>query len=307
MVRKKPLVMGLLFLLMTGFIVGAIKNGSAISDELALSSTKKSIEDHPQTAIDVQIPDIDRTAALFKVDGELFPIVETISYSSHVPWLAGRSAWISDYARYYLTTKHFISRSLTGSKNDFHQKIGIGDRFNVFRKDYPFNFYILADLSKMRLFLYYDDLKENKRVLIKTYPISAGRDSHALQGRYQIGAKSCVYVPGQEGFFQHQKIEMITTFGTRWMPLEPREGASSCTGCGIHGLPCVYLSEEEEFVEKEEQIGHYAGEGSLSLKKRDIEELFAIVVSRPTFVEIVPQVDSLEKAVALESEVALWH
>ena len=43
------------------------------------------------------------------------PIVETISYKSHVPWKRHRPAWLIDYANYYKTPLDFIYRSLNGS------------------------------------------------------------------------------------------------------------------------------------------------------------------------------------------------
>ena len=64
-----------------------------------------------------------------------FPIVETITYTSRVPWLKGRPAWIADYASFHQTSRHFIARSLNGKEDYETQKVSPGDTFNVIKKD----------------------------------------------------------------------------------------------------------------------------------------------------------------------------
>jgi len=66
--------------------------------------------------------------------GSKNPAVETVSYSSRVPWIQGRPAWLADYASYYQTTRHFIARSLNHKSDYFSQKVAPGDRFNVLKR-----------------------------------------------------------------------------------------------------------------------------------------------------------------------------
>src|ERR1700733_4285949 len=44
---------------------------------------------------------VDRIQEFFNKQGSRLPIVQTITYKSHVPWLKGRPAWIADYASHY--------------------------------------------------------------------------------------------------------------------------------------------------------------------------------------------------------------
>lgn len=52
-------------------------------------------------------PNIDRIFQLFTSGPMKLPIVETVTYSTNVPWLKGRPAWVADYANYYNTSRHF--------------------------------------------------------------------------------------------------------------------------------------------------------------------------------------------------------
>ena len=114
-------------------------------------------------------PNIDRVFQLFSTSGSKLPIVETVRYSSSVPWLKGRPAWIADYAAHYNTSRHFIARSLNGAPDYFSQKVREGSTFNVFRKDKNIQFYLLIDVSRCKMGFYYVDLDTNERVLLKTY------------------------------------------------------------------------------------------------------------------------------------------
>ena len=85
--------------------------------------------DLPMTADFAEVDQIDR---LFTFDPSLrLPIVETVSFTSRVPWLKGRPAWVADYASYYETSRHFIARSLNQKSDYFSQKVGPGDKFNT--------------------------------------------------------------------------------------------------------------------------------------------------------------------------------
>ena len=129
--------------------------------------------------------------------------------------------------------------------------------------------------------------------MVKTYQVGLGQlqDNKSITptGRYLLGSKVAAYKPGIFGYFRNEKIEMIGEFGTRWLPF--KEGLANCSdspkGYGIHGLPCVVDPETKEVKEKLELLGKYDSDGCIRLKKDDIEELYSIIVSRPTIVEIV--------------------
>ncbi|MDE3045149.1 MAG: L,D-transpeptidase [Verrucomicrobiota bacterium] len=245
---------------------------------------------------DETIPDVDRIGQLFALDSSKLPVVETVSYTSRVPWLKGRPAWIADYASYYGTSRHFIARSLNRKADYFTQKISPGDRFNVFRKDKNLNFHLLIDLSRSRMWFYYIDLDTNERVLLKTYRVGVGRQDNARAsgyltpvGKYMLGEKVAIYKSGTMGFFQDQKTEMVRIFGTRWIPFDKEVEACSepAKGYGLHGAPWVNDSASNELVEDRSKLGKYDSDGCIRLASEDIEELFAIVLTKPTTVELV--------------------
>lgn len=259
--------------------IQAIKEEEKINDE-------KNEENLPEVNI------IDR---LFATDSSRLPIVETIVYTSRVPWLKGRPAWIADYAAHYSTTRHFIARSLNKTPDYYTQKISPGDRFNVFKTDKNINFYLLIDLSRSKLWFYYIDLDANERTLLKTYKVGLGRKdskrpsgSLTPVGKYSLGSKVAIYKPNIMGYFQDKKIEMIKIFGTRWIPFdeEIQNCSESSKGLGIHGAPWI-LSSNGEFVEDRSKVGKYDSDGCIRLFSEDIEEIFAIVISKPTTIELV--------------------
>ena len=248
----------------------------------------------PSTADD--FPNIDRIHMLFSTGPIKLPIVETITYASSVPWIKGRPAWVADYASYYGTSRHFIARSLNGKEDYFTQKVSNGSRFNVFKKGRNINFYLLIDTSLRKMGFYYVDLDTQERVLLKTYKVSLGRlDSEKPSGcltplgKYSLGSKIAVYKPGVMGYFQDQTTEMIQIFGTRWIPFDQElEGATaSAKGYGIHGAPWPVDPKTGQLVENRDCIGRYDGDGCVRLASEDMEEIFAIVITKPTFVVIV--------------------
>jgi lipoprotein-anchoring transpeptidase ErfK/SrfK len=240
---------------------------------------------------------IDRVWQLFTtVAKDRLPIVETITYSSRVPWIKGRQAWIADYASHFMTSRHFIARSLNGKPDYFTQNVSAGDRFNVLRTDKNINFYLLVDISLLKMWFYYLDLDQNEKVLLKTYAIGAGRldekgNSITPTGKYVLGDKIAIYKPGNVGYFQNQPVEMIQIFGTRWLPFKEEIGdcAKPAKGYGIHGAPCALDMESKELKEDMQSIGRYDSDGCVRLSKQDVEELFSIVITRPTIVEIVKE------------------
>ena len=241
-------------------------------------------------------PTIDRVFQLFTANPSKLPIVETITYASSVSWLKGRPAWIADYAAYYNTSRHFIARSLNNGPDYFTQRVIEGSRFNVFRKDKKINFHLLVDISRCKMGFYYIDLDTNERVLLKTYRVGLGRidatkPSGTLTplGRYVLGSRVAIYKPGMMGYFQDNQVEMIRIFGTRWIPLEQQlDGVTVSTkGYGLQGAPWVVNAEKGQLVENREVIGAYESNGCICLNSEDLEELFAIVLTRPTFIEVV--------------------
>lgn len=241
------------------------------------------------------LPDADRIGEFFSTRGSKFPIVETITYKKKVPWLKGRAAWIADYASHYKTSRHFIARSLNGKALYEKQDVADGDRFNVFKEDKNFSFYLLVDLLRSKMWFYYLDEDTNERVLVKTYDVGLGRleedyESGSLTplGKYSLGDKVAVYRPKTMGFYQGDKIEMIRVFGTRWIPFE--EELDQCTapakGLGIHGLPLM-PNAKGELVENTDSLGKYESDGCIRLSTQDVEELFSIIITKPTTIEIV--------------------
>jgi hypothetical protein len=240
-------------------------------------------------------PQVDRIKELFATGSKHLPIVETVVYTSRVPWVKGRPAWVADYASYYATSRHFIARSLNKKPDYMTQKVGIGSKFNVLRKDIDLEFHLLVDLSRCKMAFYYTNRTSGETLLVKTYPISVGaldatKDSGCLTplGTFSLGDKIAIYKKGTLGYFTGQKVEMIRVFGTRWIPFdkEIETAAPSIKGLGIHGIPML-CDATGNYYEDTNSIGKYTSDGNIHLLQRDMEELFAVVITRPTFVRIV--------------------
>lgn len=240
-------------------------------------------------------PDVDRMGQLFNPYPPLLPIVETVTYSGRVAWLTGRAAYLGDYASHFQTSKHFISRSLHGMGNYLSDIVSKGDRFNVLRIDKEIEFHLVLDLSRLKMWLYYFDKGEAQRLLLKSYPVCAGKlDSRSRSGcktplgTFSLGNEIALYKPGDVRAYKKEAKEMISIFGVRWIPLE-REIAhctGPCKGLGIHGAPLI-PNETGEYVENRECIGRYESNGCIRLYSEDIEEIFALIVSRPAYLHIV--------------------
>lgn len=244
---------------------------------------------------DRPLPQADRIADLFSQGSNKLPIVETIVYKSRVPWQKGRPAWLSDYAGHYATSRHFIARSLNGKADYLKQDISEGDRFNVFRLDKQIAFHAVVDLSRCKMWLYYLDLGSNERVLLKTYRVGAGRVANDAAsglltplGCYQLGDRVMVYAPKAMGHHNGQRIEMIRTFGTRWIPFseEVRGCTAPAKGFGIHGVPWVEHP-QRGLEEDTNSLGKHESDGCIRLATADIEEIFAIIITKPTTIELV--------------------
>lgn len=241
-------------------------------------------------------PAVDRVFQLFTTGPNKFPIVETVTYASSVPWLKGRPAWVADYASYYRTSRHFIARSLNGKPDYLSQKVSTGCRFNVFRKEKNIQFYLLVDLSRLKMGMYYVDLGTQERVLVKTYDVGLGRPDPKSPsgistplGMYSLGSHVAIYQPGVMGTFHEQKAEMVRIFGTRWIPFdkELENATAPAKGLGLHGAPWREDSKTGELVENRGCVGAYDSDGCIRLNSEDIEEIFSIVITMPTYIVIV--------------------
>lgn len=244
---------------------------------------------------DEQLPEANYIGSFFDPAAIKLPIVETVTYARRVPWLKGKFAWVSDYASHYKTSKHFIARSLNKKADYFTQDVKNGDRFNVLRTDKNFHFYLLIDTSRSKMWFYYVDNDLNQRTLVKTYSVGLGRldDTKASGsltpiGKYTLGEKIAVYKPGVMGHFNNDKVEMVQVFGTRWIPFgDEVEGCTApAKGFGLHGTPLLKNS-NNEYVEDISGVGKFESDGCVRIKQKEMEELFSIIVSRPTVVELV--------------------
>jgi len=241
------------------------------------------------------LPEANRIQEFFNRVEPKFPIVLTVTYKSRVPWQKGRPAWLSDYASHYATSRHFIARSLNGKPDYFKQDVSEGDRFNVLHPDKKINFYLLIDTSRCKMWFYYLDLDTNERVLVKTYNVGLGRIDNTKPsglltplGKYTLGDKIAIYKPKLTGYHNGQKVELIRVFGTRWIPFDKEVGEATASpeGFGIHGLPWQ-PNEKGELVESRDSLGKYESDGCIRLMTPDIEELYAIIITRPTIIELV--------------------
>lgn len=273
------------------------KETSTLPAKTAVKQSKTAVESQDAPVSNKPDETVNLIDLFFATDETKLPIVETITYTSRVPWLKGRSAWVADYAAHFGTTRHFIARSLNKKVDYFTQNVAHGDKFNVLKKD--LNFHLLIDLSDSRLWFYALDTVKNERYLIKTYQVGLGRKDSSRtsgcltpKGKYLLGEKVAIYKPGMMGYFQDRQIEMIHIFGTRWIPFETElEGATmSAKGFGLHGAPWINDAKSSELIENREHIGAYDSDGCIRLYSEDMEELFAIIISKPTIVEIVDDV-----------------
>jgi L,D-transpeptidase catalytic domain len=255
------------------------------------------VESITQTApsLDVDLPHANRVNEFFNKNEPKFPIVETVTYRSRVPWQKGRPAWLSDYASHYSTSRHFIARSLNGKPDYFKQDVAEGDRFNVLSLNKNINFYLVVDATRLKLWLYYIDLDTNQRVLVKDYAVGLGREDSTKTsgsltplGKYTLGSKIAVYKPKMTGFHNGQKVEMMSVFGTRWIPFEKEVFGTTAPakGFGVHGVPWK-PNEKGDLIEDRSSLGKNLSDGCIRLATEDMEEIFAIVITKPTIIEIV--------------------
>lgn len=244
---------------------------------------------------DRTLPKADRIGEFFNKGEPKFPVVDTITYRSRVTWQKGRPAWLSDYATHYSTSRHFIARSLNGKADYFKQNVAEGDRFNVLRPEKNIQFHLLIDTTLCKMWFYYVDLDTHERVLIKDYTVGLGRPeasrvsgSLTPLGKYELGNRIAIYKPKMMGVHNGQKVEMIRVFGTRWIPFEKElsDTTAPAKGFGLHGVPWRQ-NDKGELVEDPSSLGKHQSDGCVRLSTKDIEEIFAITITKPTTVELV--------------------
>jgi len=232
------------------------------------------------------------------IKGSACPIVETVRYSSRVAWKPKKQAWLVDYASYYKTPLDFIVRSLTGAIGKEAPAVQEGLQFTVLRRDVPFYFHLVISFASMKMRLYYVLPKENRVVFLKSYPVCLGRkDPNKASGSltplgvYQLGSRVACFHPKMMGQHKGARVEMIQIFGTRWLPFETE--ISACTepakGFGIHGAPLVHNTSTGQLEENLSGIGDFVSDGCIRLKRQDVEELFSVISTRNSYVEIVSE------------------
>lgn len=270
---------------------GAVTQVAAVEIEIEKPQPRK--KEAPSSK--AELPSANRIAEFFNKGEPKFPFVETITYRSRVPWMKGRPAWLSDYASHYGTSRHFIARSLHGRPDYFKQDVAEGDRFNVLRTEKKIEFYLLIDTSRCRMWFYAIDRDSNEKTLIKDYLVGLGRESKQNPsglltplGKYTLGNKIAIYKPTMTGLHGGQKVEMMTVFGTRWIPFDKEiaNTTAPAKGFGIHGLPWR-RTDGGQLVEERSSLGQYASDGCVRLSTEDIEEIFAVVITKPTTIELV--------------------
>ncbi|MCB1114232.1 MAG: L,D-transpeptidase [Chlamydiia bacterium] len=241
------------------------------------------------------LPEADRIEDLFQKGKSPLKFVETITYKSRVPWLKGRPAWLSDYAAHYETSRHYIARSLNSKPDYFKQDIAEGDKINVLKKGVDLKFLLVVDTSLCKLWLYAIDDTHKETTLLKTYPVSLGRIDTSKPsgyltptGRYSLGSRIAIYKPKVMGYYKGKKIEMVKEFGSRWIPFDKEiaEASAPAKGYGIHGVPWVEKT-KGTLTQDKSSLGKYESDGCIRLSTEDIEEIFAIIITKPSEIEIV--------------------
>jgi hypothetical protein len=239
--------------------------------------------------------EIDNIDPLFSTHGVKYPFVEPVTYHNKVGWKKNGPAWISDYASHYGTSRHFIARGLNKEKNYIKQDVRNGDQFNVFSLDKKIEFHLVIDILTCRMWFYAYEEGSQDRYLLKIYTISLGKvDPTSISGlktplgKYSLGDKIAVYRPKVKAFYNGKMTEMISVFGTRWIPFAKEVGTctAAARGLGIHGVP-YEQDAKGNLTEDTSSIGGYASDGCIRLKTEDVEELFAIIITKPTTVHLV--------------------
>ncbi len=267
-----------------------VQQAPAVQPEPVVLPKVESEPPKPQT----QLVECDRVELLFQKNSPL-SIVQTVQYKSKVPWKSGRSAWLVDYAGHYKTHLHFIARSMNGRPDYNARPATEGQYFNILSPTVNFYFYIGIDISRCQMLLYAVMPDTQEHILLKTYRVGLGRldpgkasGSLTPIGKYSLGSRIAIYQPKMMGSYRGKRTEMITVFGTRWIPFDKElENCSEpAKGFGIHGTPWRESS-DGRLADDTSSIGKYESDGCIRLRAQDAEEIFSIVSTHQTIVEIV--------------------
>lgn len=233
----------------------------------------------------LQINRIDR---LYSKTESKLPFMETVTYTHQVPWMKGRSALMSDYARHYKTSSHFIFRSINGGEEQGARLLQ-GDSFNVISSEKNIQFHLVVDLSRCYMHMYAYDADASERYLLKTYQVAVGaldanKNSGCAtpMGNYKLSNRVGIYKPGIIANVEGRDMELVQVYGTRYLPF-----GNGYTVCSIQGNPHAVDPKTGKLVEVDTFIGQHATKGNISMRTHDVEELFSIVTSRPTNIQIV--------------------
>jgi hypothetical protein len=271
-----------------------------IKKEIAQTELPATIQEESETSqkpLVIEHDEEQETLETLFRKGSDCPIIETIRYKSKVAWKPKRSAWLIDYSHHYKTPLDFIYRSLSGRLDYKPVTVSENDQFNVFRNDLNFRFHLVVSFSSLKMRLYYVIPGERRVVFLKSYPVCLGRKegdhtsgSLTPTGIYSLGSRVGVFRPRMMGMYKGKKVELISVFGTHWIPFDKEiEGCSEpAKGLGIHGTPWKRNSNSKDLEEDDSSLGKFESDGCIRLSKKDIEELFAIVSARTAYVEIVP-------------------
>jgi len=261
--------------------------------ELPLPAVEMAPEEQPVVIEHDEEPEA--LKALF-LRGSSCPIVETVRYKSHVPWKPHRPAWLIDYAYHHKTPLEFLYRSMYDGEDKIPSSVADGVQFNVYRDNVDFRFHLVASLSSCRMRMYYVLLKEKKVVFLKSYPICVGRKSEQAAsgtltplGLFQLGPRVAVFKPHMMGSHKGKRVELMQIFGSHWIPFEKEIAGCSvpAKGYGIHGTPMVRNS-RGDIEEQINTLGGYHSDGCIRLSGKEMKELFSVISTRKTYVEIVP-------------------
>lgn len=279
----------------------ATKSTDVAQNEDDLEKQSAPIWDISQLPVSADgLPDGNRIDELFNVADPKLSLVETITYQSKVAWHKGSPAWIGDYASHYQTSKHFIARSLNGKPDYFKQDIADGNRFNIYKPGKEIEFYLLVDVSRCKMWLYSFDGDVKERILLKTYDVGLGRPDPSKKsglltplGTYTLGNRIATYKPQVMGNYKGKQTEMIRVFGTRWIPFEKevRQTTESAKGFGLHGVPWMENSRTGELAEDTTSLKKYESDGCIRMASADIEEIYAIVITKPATIILVKEFD----------------
>jgi hypothetical protein len=266
-----------------------------------ISGTKSVSSSAPKKVTKADSSKVNQIRRFFSKGMDRFSFVDTVTYTSRVPWLKGRPAWIADYASHYETSRHYIARGLNGKEDYVSQNVSPGDTFNVLNPEKDIEFHLLVDLSTCTLDFTCTNNETGHTEFIKSYSVGVGRkDSFSPSGsltplgKYKLGEKIAIYKRGVENYFQKKKTHMIEVFGTRWIPFgeEIENCTDSAKGYGLHGLPFVLNEADDVYTEDLTCLGDYSSDGCIRLAEKDINEIFSIVITKPTFIQIVKEKDA---------------